>query len=119
MLSLKQVLETLACFDLKQSDVKVYVFLAKKGPRTGKNLCEALNMPKHQVYQCLRNLKSKSLVGAIPEHPALFSAVSFERVLDLLVKAKLEEVKRAQQASEKTLLEWKHVTEEESNMERY
>jgi sugar-specific transcriptional regulator TrmB len=113
------VLETLASFDLKQSDVRVYVFLAKNGPRTGKNLCNTLNMPKHQVYQCLRNLKNKSLVSAIPEHPTVFSAVSFEKVLDLLVKAKLEEVKRAQQASEKALSDWKHINNGESNNAHY
>lgn len=118
-MSLKRVLETLAGFGLKQSDARVYVFLAKKGPHTGKNLCNALNMPKHQVYQCLRNLKSKCVVSATLEHPALFSAVPFEEVLDLLVKSKLDEAKRAQKNSEKALSEWKFMTNGESNKTPY
>jgi sugar-specific transcriptional regulator TrmB len=111
MLSLKQVLETLACFDLKQSDVKVYVFLAKKGPHTGKDISNMLNMPRWQLYQCLRNLEGKGVVSGTPERPALFSAVPFEKVIDLIIKAKLEEAEHAQQNSHKALLDWKSMAD--------
>jgi hypothetical protein len=44
------------------------------------------------------------------EHPALFSAVPFEMILDLLITAKLDEAKRTQQTPEKALLDWKIMT---------
>ena len=92
-MSLKRVYETLAGLGLKQSDANVYVFLAKKGPHTGKDLYNALNMPKPCLYQCLRNLENKGVVTATRKRPAVFSAVPFEKVLDILVKVKLDERK--------------------------
>jgi sugar-specific transcriptional regulator TrmB len=108
-LSLKRVLETLEGFGLSQSDAKVYVFLAKKGPHTEKNLSNVVNMPKHQLYQCLRNLRNRGIVSVTPERPATFSAVSFEEALDLLVKAKLKEVQRSQQSIHEALSDWQSM----------
>ena len=108
------MLETLAGFGLKPSDAHVYVFLAKKGPQTGKDLCNILTMPKHQVYQCLRNLENKAIVTATSEHPASFSAVPFEKVLDILVKAKLEEAQRTQMDKDEALTDWESMMKEDS-----
>ena len=114
-MSLKRVLETLEGFGLKPSDANVYVFLAKKGPHTGKDLTHALSMPKQQLYQCLRNLENKGIVSANSERSALFFAVSFERALDLLVKAKLEEAQRTQQDKDEALSYWKFMIDAESS----
>jgi sugar-specific transcriptional regulator TrmB len=111
-LSLKRILETLTSFGLKQSDAKVYVFLAKKGPHTEADLSDALNMPKNQTYQCLRNLEDKGIVTATRDRPALFSALPFEKVLDLLVKAKLEEARRTEQNTYEALCNWKSMLKE-------
>ena len=108
------MLETLAGFGLKQSDARIYVFLAKKGPHTGKDLCNALTMSQHQVYQCLRNLENKAIVTATSEHPASFSAVPFEKVLDILVKAKLEEAERTRQDKDEALSDWQSLMKEAS-----
>jgi len=107
------VLETLAGLGLKPSDANVYVFLAKKGPHTGKDLCNALNMPKPYLYQCLRNLESKGVVNATSERPALFSAVPFEKVLDIVVKVKLEEAERTQQDKNEALSQWQSLLNED------
>jgi sugar-specific transcriptional regulator TrmB len=113
-MSLKRVLETLAGLGLNQSDAKIYVYLAKKGPHTGKDLCNALSMQKPQLYPCLKNLQNKGLVNATRERPALFSAVSFEKVLDLLVKDKIEEAQRAQHEKDEALSEWESMMDEDA-----
>jgi sugar-specific transcriptional regulator TrmB len=107
--------ETLAALGLNQSDANVYVFLAKTGPHKGKDLCNALNMPKPRLYQCLSKLKSKGAVSVTPERPAIFSAVPFEKVLDILVKAKMEEAQHTQQDKDEALSDWKLIIEAESN----
>jgi len=112
-LSLKQVLETLADFKLRPSDANIYVFLAKNGPHKGKDLCSALNMPKHRLYQCLRKLEDSGVVNATPERPALFSAVPLEKVLDILVKKKLEEAQRTQQSRDEALSHWQALINED------
>lgn len=113
-MSLKRVHETLAVLGLNQSDANVYVFLAKNGPHNGKNLCNALKMPKPYLYQCLKNLQTKSLVNSTPDRPALFSAIPFEKVLDILVKAKLEEAQRTQQNIDEALFNWQALKSEDS-----
>lgn len=111
-MSLKRLLETLAGYGLNHSDAKIYVFLAKKGPHTGKNLATTLNMPKSQLYPCLRKLENKRIVIATHERPAQFSAVPFEKAIDLLVKAKLEEAQRTQQNTHKALCDWQSMLKE-------
>jgi len=69
-------------------------------------------MPRHQTYQCLRNLKNKGIVDASPERPATFSAMSFEKALNLLIKAKLKEVQHTQQNIEKALSDWQSMLKE-------
>ena len=111
-MSLKRVLETLVSYGLKPSDVKIYIFLAKKGPHNGRELCNILTMPKHQIYQCLRNLQAKGIITATPERPALFFAVPFEKVLEILVKTKLQEAERTQQEKAEALSKWQTLTDE-------
>ena len=106
------MLETLAGLGLKPSDAYVYVFLAKKGPHTGKDLSKALNLPKHQLYQCLRNLENKGILSVTVGRPALFSAAPFEKALDLLIKIKIEEAERTQHDKDEALSAWKFMIKE-------
>ena len=106
-MSLKRVVEALAGLGLNRSDANVYVFLAKKGPHRGKDICAALNMPKPSLYQCLSKLERRGVVSTTPRRPSQFSAVPFEKVLELLIKSKIEEAQNAQRDKEKALSDWK------------
>jgi sugar-specific transcriptional regulator TrmB len=103
------VLDTLTSFGLKRIDAQVYVFLAKKGPHKGRDLSNALKLPKQRLYPCLNCLKHKKLINSTPNRPALFSAVPFEEALDLLVKAKMEEAQHTQQNTDKALSDWQSM----------
>jgi sugar-specific transcriptional regulator TrmB len=111
-LSLERILDTLMSFGLKRTDAQVYIYLAKKGPQKGRDLSNALKLPKQQLYLCLNCLKHKKLINSTPNLPALFSAVPFEEALDLLVKAKLEEAQRTQQNTDKALCDWHSMLKE-------
>jgi sugar-specific transcriptional regulator TrmB len=96
-------------FGLKRTDAQVYIYLAKKGPHKGRDLSNALKLPKQQLYPCLKCLQSKGIVNATLERPALFSAVPFEKVLNLLIKAKMEEAQRMQQDKDEALSDWQSM----------
>jgi len=83
-LSQEKVLKTLGDLGLTRLDSKIYVYLAKRGPQKGKDISKALKIQKYQLYRSLKKLQSKAIVSATLEHPARFSAVSFEKVLDLV-----------------------------------
>jgi sugar-specific transcriptional regulator TrmB len=101
-------------FGLKRTDAQVYIYLAKKGPHKSRDLSNALELPKQQLYPCLNCLKHKKLINSTPNRPAIFSAVPFEKALDLLAKAKLEEAQRTQQNKDEALSDWQSMINEDS-----
>jgi sugar-specific transcriptional regulator TrmB len=113
-LSKEKVLKTLEELGLSKLDARVYFFLAKKGSKKAKEVTLALKIAKQQLYPSLKSLQSKSLVNATLEHPARFSAVPFEKALDLFVKAKMEEAKSIQQSKDKILTDWQSIVIQET-----
>jgi sugar-specific transcriptional regulator TrmB len=107
--SQEKVLKTLSDFGLTQLDSKVYIYLAKKGPKKGGEIVKALKVQKPQLYRSLKNLQGKAIVSATIERPARFSAVPFEKVLDLFIRAKLEEAQNIQTEKNKLLSSWQTI----------
>jgi sugar-specific transcriptional regulator TrmB len=103
------VLKALVKLGLSQTDAEVYVFLATKGPQKAREVANALKMHKRQLYRSLKKLQNKGIVSSTAEHPARFSAVPFEKVLDLLLKAKLGEAQRIEQNKEEILSKWQSM----------
>lgn len=109
-MSQEKVLETLESLGLTKSDAQVYLFLGKRGPQKAKDISRALKMPRQTLYPSIKDLQSKGIIAATLEHPAKFSAVPFEKVLDLFVRAKTEEIQQIE-ADKKTLLsDWQSIT---------
>jgi sugar-specific transcriptional regulator TrmB len=106
-LSQDQVLKTLVGLGLTRLDSQIYICLAKKGPQKGNEISKGLKVQKQQLYRSLKNLQSKGIVDASLEHPARFSAVSFDKVVDIFVKAKMAEANRIQESKEEILASWK------------
>ena len=115
-LSLKKLLETLAGLGFKQSDAKIYVLLAKKGPQAAKDLEAALKIPKWQIYNSLRSLREKGIITPILRRPALFSALPFEQVIDISAKAKIEEAQPDQASIQQAMLHWNKMLKENSDL---
>ena len=109
------MLEMLAFLGFKQPEAKIYVFLAKKGPYSAKDLETALKMPIWQIYQSLRNLQKKGTITAFLHRPALFSALPFEKVLDLAAKAKIEEAQQEHANTSRAMLYWESMLKENSD----
>lgn len=109
-MSQERVYRMLVGFGLTRTDAKVYVYLAKRGARKGKELCDSLKMQKQQLYICLKKLQSKGVVIATRKRPLLFSAIAFEKVLDLVIKANIEEAERMIHKKEELLFNWRCMT---------
>ena len=96
-------------FGLTQIDADIYIFLAKKGTQKALDIRTALKLTKEQIYTSLKNMKSKGIISSTMEHPARFSALPFEKVLDLFIKAKVEETQRLQQTKDEILSNWESL----------
>lgn len=108
-MSQEKVLKTLRDLGLTRLDTEVYIYLAKKGPQKGKEISKALKVQKQQLYRSLKNLQKKAIVSATLERPARFSAVPFEKALDLFIRAKLEEAQNIQTEKNRLLSSWQTI----------
>jgi sugar-specific transcriptional regulator TrmB len=104
------MLKTLVNLGFTETDAQVYVYLATEGPRKASDIAEALRIYKRQLYRRLKGLQSKGIINASSEYPARFSAVLFERVLDLLIQAKKEQQQALQESKEELLSTWRTLT---------
>jgi sugar-specific transcriptional regulator TrmB len=96
-----------------ETDAQIYVFLTTEGPRKARDIAEAVNLYSQQLYRILKKLQNKGMVIASLEYPTLFSAVLFEKVLDLIVKAKKEQHKALQESKKELLSTWRSITEKD------
>lgn len=90
-MSLERIIEALVGLGLSRTDAEVYVHLATKGPETARKIIDGLPINKRQIYRSLKSLQSKGIAMVNSEFPSEFSALPFERVVDLLLKLKKEQ----------------------------
>ena len=103
------MLKTLANLGFDQIDAQVYVYLAKRGVQKASEIRKAAKLTKQQLYPSLKRLQSKGIVNSTIEHPARFSALPFEKVLDIFIKAKVEEIETLQQSKAEILSNWQNL----------
>ncbi len=110
----KLLAKILAGLGLTDVDAEIYLLLAKEGSQTGRNIAEALNLYKQQLYRSLNRLRRKGIVTATLEHPANFSAVSLEEVLDGLIEARREQALALQASRSELLSYWRSMVKKDS-----
>jgi HTH-type transcriptional regulator, sugar sensing transcriptional regulator len=108
-MSQDKAFKTLEGLGLTEQDAKVYVFLAKRGPQKAGDAAKHLKMPKQTVYSVINRLKREGVLTSTVERPARFAAVPLEKILDLFVKTRLEDVRRVEQNKTAILSDWKSI----------
>jgi sugar-specific transcriptional regulator TrmB len=106
-LSKEWMLKTLKSLGLKHLDAVVYVYLLQNDPQKARDIAEALETYKRQLYRSLKSLQRKGMVSASQEHPARFSAVSFDKVLDSFIISNRETAQYVEQNKEQILSFWR------------
>ena len=106
-MSKEWMLKTLESLGLKHLDAEVYVHLVQNDPQKARDIAEALETYKRQLYRSLKSLQRKGLVSASQERPARFSAVAFDKVLDQFIIENREEAQRIEENKEQLLSMWR------------
>ncbi len=106
-MSLERVLKLLETYGLERTDAEVYIYLAKKGPKREQDLADALKIADQQLSTSLKSLQSRGIVTASVEQYALFSAIAFEKVLDFIVKANIDQAVAIKKTKEELLAGWR------------
>lgn len=98
---------------LTETEVSVYTYLTKKGPQKARVISKAINLYKQLLYRSLKKMQSKGIIEA-SGYPARFSAVPFEKVIELAIKSNIEEAERMTQNKEELLFTWRSIIKKDS-----
>ena len=98
-MSLELIIKALVSLGLSRLDAEVYVYIAKMGSQTAKDLDGALNYSKNQISTSLRMLTAKALVT---KEGVKFSAIPFEEALNLLIEREKKQANQYQRKQEET-----------------
>lgn len=104
-------IKTLGKIGLTENEAQIYIYLARRGPCSERQLARAIGLTALQLVDRLQSLKDKGFVTSIESTCNVFSAVPLERILDSLEKSKLEEIKRLKRTKSENICT-KHQNQE-------
>ena len=113
-LSLKRVLKALGSLGLSQTEAQIYVFLEKNGAQKNSDIAKALKIRTNELTISLKNLQDKRVVKASAQETVEFSAVPFEKAMDLLIEVKKEQAQNLQERKMELLSSWQNLKEKKS-----
>lgn len=91
---------------LSQREAEVYVYLASNGPQKAGNIAETLKLNKQHLQFTLKGLQNKRIIKATLKYSVQFSALPFEKALDLLAEAKRKETQRIEENKDELIAHW-------------
>ncbi len=105
----QNVINALERLGLSQTDAQVYIHLAIKGPQKVGNISDALKLEEELLSHSLKNLQNKGVVDSTLERSALFSALPFDKTLELLLKEHMKETQNIEQNKDEILSKWQKM----------
>ena len=109
-LSLGRIFKALVSLGLSERDAQVYVYLALKGPTKTGNIVNDLKMSRQQIHRSLKFLQDKRIVFADRKNQDVFSALLFEKALELLIETEEEKTEILLETKKSILQDWKTST---------
>ena len=104
------MIETLRNLGFTKTEAQIYLYLTTEGPKKRDQIAKALNVSIQYLNQSLKKMQDESIVQVSPKYPNIFSAIPFEKVLDLLIKTNIEEAKRMIKNKKELLSSWRSMT---------
>jgi len=108
------VLKALQSLGLSQTEARIYVFLEKSGSHEDVDIAQALKVNTKRLVISLKNLQDKKIVQASVQQAVEFSAVPFEKAIDLLIEVKKEKAKSLQERKMELLASWQSLIKKNS-----
>lgn len=106
------MVKTLVSLGFGQLDAEIYAFLALNGSQKASAIAKAIRIYKRQVYRGLEKLKKRKIVLGTENPRAHFVAIPFDKLLDLLVKANLQEAGQLELNKDILLAFWNSWTDD-------
>ena len=114
-MSLKRVIEALVSLGLSRTEARIYVFLEKSGSHNDVDISQALKLRAKELINSLKNLQDKKLIQISAQQTVEFSAVPFEKAIDLLIEVKKEQAQSLQERKMELLSSWQNMAKKNSD----
>ena len=108
-MSLGTLKKTLRNFGITENEAEIYVFLAKGGTLKTGQIAKQLRKNKGTVYRTLSNLKKKGFVESTLESPTRYMAIPLEKIINLYIKSRREEVAQVEKTKTELLKDWERI----------
>ena len=113
-MSLDRIFKALVSLGLSEPDARVYVYLALRGQTEAGSIVDNLKMSRQQIYRSLKCLQDKGIVFADSKSRGVFSALLFEKALELLIETEKEKTEILKETKKNLLQDWKTSTRKNS-----
>jgi len=114
-LSKERVIKAIMDLGLSDVDAQVYIYIALNGPCKARKVIDNMEIYKEQLYRSLKNLKEKDIVSASTGFPSEFSAIPFDKVLDLLAEIKKRQAEALKVINEYLMDNWESLLNQNNN----
>jgi sugar-specific transcriptional regulator TrmB len=101
--------EELGEYGLTDNEAKVFIHLLKLGPMKASEIGLSLGISRTEVYNILTSLQNKGIIEASLDRPAKFSAIGFEKALEILIEAEKRRIMTMEKSKEELMEIWKKV----------
>jgi sugar-specific transcriptional regulator TrmB len=91
-------------------DAKVYVYIAKLGPLSNKEIASHLGIESEQLNPVLRRLTDKGVITSTSRNQEVYSALSFEDLLNEFIKMEINQAEDIKKNHQQLISTWKSVT---------
>ena len=113
-MSEERIIEALKGFGLSVIDTRVYLFLAKNGSCSIREIAKEINLNLRILDKSLKDLSNLGIIHFSINDPSKFIAIPFKDVIDVFIEVKKEQAKTMQESRETLLSNWKTVLKKNS-----
>jgi len=103
---LKKLTKDLINFGLSNREARIYLHLARFGPKKANKVSEDLNTHRTDTYHTLTSLQNKGIVYATLERPISFIALPLEKAIEKIIKIEKEKISFAEKRSKHVFEIW-------------
>ncbi len=113
------MIKALITLGFGKCDAEIYVFLALNGAKRASTIAKALRIYERKVCHILEELQNRKVISVSQDFPKKFSALPFDRLLDLIIEGSLQKARKMEQDKDDLLALWRlWIKEEERTIEQ-
>lgn len=109
-MSLNRITNLLNVLGFSTLDAKVFIYIAKLGPLTNEDIANRLEITLEQLNPILQELKKKGVITSSLKNQLVYSALSFEDILDEFIKSEINQAEELRMNYQQLILAWKNLT---------